>query len=121
MLPTLEPGDRLVVLRSFAPKAGDLVAVRDPDEPSRLLVKRLIAREPGRLTVVGDNAASSRDSRAFGPVARRDLVGRAVYRYHPPARAGRLGRRDPHTEWSAASGKPDARRDPGPPPDATRR
>lgn len=40
--------------------------------------------------VLGDNRAGSRDSRAFGPVRRRDLRGRAWYRYNPPERRGRL-------------------------------
>lgn len=90
MLPTLEPGDRLLVVRSLRLRVGDLVALRDPEEPSRLLVKRLVAYDRHRVTVVGDNPGASRDSRAFGPVARASLVGRAVYRYYPPERTGPL-------------------------------
>jgi type IV secretory pathway protease TraF len=43
-----------------------------------------------QVVVWGDNRASSTDSRVFGPVDRGALVGRAVYRYFPPDRTGRL-------------------------------
>lgn len=38
--------------------------------------------------VVGDNAANSRDSRDFGPIPRRCIVGKATKIYWPPSRAG---------------------------------
>ena len=64
MLPTLHPGDRVLVLR-LAVRRGDLVALVDPRDPGRIMIKRLAA-----------------------------VVGRVVYRYHPEARRGRLaGRR----------------------------
>jgi nickel-type superoxide dismutase maturation protease len=87
MRPTLEPGDRVVCVRARRVHTGDLVAVHDPRD-GRLLVKRVATVDP--LTVVGDNAEASTDSRAFGPVARRDVVGRVVYRYLPEERRGRL-------------------------------
>jgi len=40
--------------------------------------------------VRGDNPDASTDSRVFGPVRRRAVIGRAVYRYWPPARRGTL-------------------------------
>jgi signal peptidase I len=45
---------------------------------------------PGELLVAGENLIESRDSRAYGPISRRRLVGRAWYRYWPPERRGRL-------------------------------
>ncbi len=96
MAPALLPGDRLVVVgRPFGPPAwpepGEVVAVRDPREPSRVLVKRVarLDRATGTLEVLGDATDHSSDSRDFGPVARSALVGRAVYRYAPPARSSR--------------------------------
>jgi phage repressor protein C with HTH and peptisase S24 domain len=87
MRPTLEPGDRVVCVRARRVDAGDLVAVHDPRD-GRLLVKRVVTVDP--LTVVGDNPGASTDSRVFGALERRDLVGRVVYRYLPEARRGRL-------------------------------
>ena len=86
MRPTLEPGDRLVVVR-LPPRVGDLVALHHDD---RVLVKRVAAIDGDAITVLGDNADASTDSRGFGAVARSAVLGRAVYRYAPTARAGRL-------------------------------
>lgn len=95
MEPTLRPGDRLLVVRSRRPRPGDLVAVSDPREPSRLMVKRLTAVEVGGYVVAGDHPAASTDSRHFGTVPRRHLWGVAVYRYAPDGRVGRLRRGEP--------------------------
>ncbi len=92
MIPTLAPGDRLLVLRTRRCRVGDICAARDPAESARLLVKRVVSVSADRIELAGDNEGASRDSRSFGPVGRRDLVGRAVFTYHPPHRAGRLRR-----------------------------
>ncbi len=89
MRPTLEPGDRLVVSRVRRALPGDLVAVADPRQPRRIVVKRLADVTALGLTVLGDNAAASTDSRVFGPVSPGGLRGRVVYRYHPVHRRGR--------------------------------
>lgn len=88
MLPTFSPGDRLLVLPVARAGPGDVVAVRDPRAPERVLVKRVRAVGPDGYDVRGDNEAASTDSRHFGPVPPGGLVGRAVYRYHPPERSG---------------------------------
>ncbi len=45
---------------------------------------------PDELFVLGDNAADSRDSRAWGPVAEDRVLGRAELVVWPPSRMGRL-------------------------------
>jgi nickel-type superoxide dismutase maturation protease len=92
MRPTLEPGDRLLVLAGRRVRAGDLVALADPRQPARTLVKRVGRVQEADLTVFGDDPAASTDSRSFGPVARRTVLGRAVYRYAPSGRAGPIRR-----------------------------
>ena len=93
MRPALEAGDRLLVVRSRRLRAGDIVAVPDPREPTRIVVKRVGTVGPEGVTVLGDDPDASTDSRTFGPV-RPDLVqGRAVYRYWPGERRGRILRR----------------------------
>lgn len=91
MRPALEPGDRLLVAGFLRLNPGDVVAVVDPREPNRVLVKRVTDVDAdGRVTVVGDNRGASTDSRTFGAVDADLVVGRAFYRYWPQARRGRL-------------------------------
>ncbi|WP_412543586.1 S26 family signal peptidase [Longispora sp. K20-0274] len=99
MLPTYEPGDRLLVRRVGLGRVrrGDVVvfssaASPDPDDPTNgLLVKRAAAvpGDPvpagipvdgpvvpaGSLLVLGDNAARSHDSRTLGYIAADALIG----------------------------------------------
>ncbi len=90
MLPALAPGDRLLVVRDGREEVGDVVAVADPRAPARTMVKRVSARGAEGITVLGDNAAASTDSRVLGPVAPTAIRGRAVYRYFPESRRGRV-------------------------------
>jgi len=97
MVPTFVPGDRLYVdrraYRGNAPAPGDVVVVRDPELPSRFLVKRVapIPTAPSgapasrdSIYLVGDDPTSSRDSRQFGPVPTRFVLGRVYQCYSPP-------------------------------------
>jgi nickel-type superoxide dismutase maturation protease len=90
MLPALAPGDRLLVVPARRFRPGDVVALTDPREPGRLLVKRVVSVDPQSRTVLvlGDNDSASTDSRVFGPVGWRSVIGRAVYRYGPPGKEG---------------------------------
>jgi len=81
MEPALAEGDRLLVLRSRRTVPGDLVALRDPRDARRLLVKRVTSVAGDEVMVHGDNAPASTDSRVFGPVSRSAVVGRVVHRY----------------------------------------
>jgi signal peptidase I len=91
MIPTLRPGDRLLVEtwtygRRF-PQVGEVVVAPDPRAPTRELVKRVAAVDDGRITLRGD-AARSTDSRRFGSVPLAAVRARAAFRYWPLARAG---------------------------------
>lgn len=89
MEPAYHSGDRVLVdrvtFRLRPPRPGDVVVLRDREQRDRFLLKRVAGppegTPPGGLWVLGDNAAESRDSRAFGPVRRRDIVGRAWLKY----------------------------------------
>jgi inner membrane protease subunit 1 len=84
MLPTLRPGDRLLVARIGHAHEGDLVVVRDPRSPSRLVCKRVVSADARHIVVRGDNPDASTDSRAFGPVPVEWVIGRVLRRYYPP-------------------------------------
>lgn len=93
MEPTLRRGDRLLIVPARRLRPGQIVAVADPRDRSRTLVKRLVAVDRDRMLVwvEGDNREASTDSRAFGPLAWADVAGRARYRYAPPGRVGTIG------------------------------
>jgi inner membrane protease subunit 1 len=88
MEPTLAPGDRLLVARTRGLHAGDVVAVRDPRDRRRVLVKRIGAVLEDGLVLHGDNPGASTDSRTLGPVPSSAVLGRVVRRYAPSWRAG---------------------------------
>ena len=88
MEPTLAPGDRVLIVRARRLHAHDVVAVRDPRDPGRVLVKRIGAVLEDEIVVRGDNPAASTDSRSFGPVPTTAVIGRVVRCYAPSWRAG---------------------------------
>jgi nickel-type superoxide dismutase maturation protease len=96
MAPSLLPGDRLLVeSRSYEvrqPLPGEVVLAADPREPGRELIKRVVSVDEGvgSVELRGDAPSASTDSRDFGSLPLTAIRWRAVYRYWPPARVGRL-------------------------------
>ncbi len=93
MTPTLLPGDLLLVeRRTFtrrAPRTAEVVLARDPRDPSRELIKRVVAVHGCGVELRGDGSAST-DSRAFGTLPPDAIAWRVVVRYWPPSRVGRI-------------------------------
>jgi nickel-type superoxide dismutase maturation protease len=96
MAPSLLPGDRLLVeshtYRDRIPRPGEVVLAADPREPERELIKRVAAVDQATASAElrGDDPAASTDSREFGAIPLSAIRWRAVFRYWPPRRAGRL-------------------------------
>jgi nickel-type superoxide dismutase maturation protease len=88
MLPTFEPGDRLLLGRTRRLRPGQVVGLPDPRDERRLLIKRIHTVDESSVEVRGDNEGASTDSRHFGLVPRAGLIGRVLYRYAPPGRTG---------------------------------
>ncbi len=89
MAPAFQPGDRLLLGPVWRLRVGQVVALPDPRDTTRLLVKRVHSVDGPKIEVRGDNDAASTDSRQFGPVGRSQLSGRVLYRYAPFERTGR--------------------------------
>ncbi|TAN24126.1 MAG: nickel-type superoxide dismutase maturation protease, partial [Actinomycetota bacterium] len=93
MVPTLNPGDRLVVRRIKHPSAaliGRIVVAKDPWGNGNLVIKRLAGLDGDSFILLGDNSDASTDSRSLGSFPSVSLMGRVVYRYFPLSEAGRL-------------------------------
>ena len=75
-------------LRGTGPNAR-LSVLCSRASPATSRVPASVRPDAGTLEVAGDAREHSTDSRAFGPVPRGSIVGRAVYRYAPAGRSGR--------------------------------
>jgi hypothetical protein len=94
MEPTLHDGGITIgIHRGYSIEEGDVIFIQLEECPERILVKRVIGTpnnwilkngEPELLLgsdeyfVLGDNRAHSFDSRKFGPIKRREIVGKMI-------------------------------------------
>ena len=86
MLPLLKPGDELLIIpnayKRSRPTPGDIVVAAHPRRPDVRLVKRVASvTEDGHCTLLGDNPLESTDSRDFGPVPAKKLLGQVACRF----------------------------------------
>ncbi|CAM5407187.1 S26 family signal peptidase [Streptomyces abikoensis] len=88
MVPTLNPGDQLVVQYGAVVRPGDVVVLRHPFRQDLLIVKRAVERREGGWWVRGDNPLVENDSREFGAVPEELVVARALVRLRRPPEAG---------------------------------
>ncbi len=81
MEPTLKEGETVLVNRLVyiirEPKIKEVVAVRDPRD-KKVLIKRVARKENGLYFVLGDNKESSTDSREFGMIKKKEIVGKVM-------------------------------------------
>ena len=80
MLPTLRPGDCLLVRPARRVRPGSVVVARFPSRPGLLVVKRAVRPQDGLWWVEGDNPAVTDDSRRYGPA---EVVAVVALRYWP--------------------------------------
>lgn len=103
--PKTSPSDPDVLIKRVIGLPGDVVA---SNEDGQVTVNGRVIDEPyladgtvtvigtpitvgsGKLLVMGDNRPASQDGRAFGPIDKDLVVGRAIVRFWPLSRLGRL-------------------------------
>jgi signal peptidase I len=96
------PGSGQILLKRIVAVGGDRIAIADGvlevngRREARSTGRRAVEGgsfgpltvRTGSVFVLGDNPAGSADSRTFGPVALRRLIGRVLTRVWPPSRWG---------------------------------
>ena len=80
MIPTLAPGERLLVRLDGPIVRGDLVVF---ERANQLDVKRILRIEADGVFVQGDNDQVSTDSRTYGLIPHKDVWGSVTYRLWP--------------------------------------
>lgn len=80
MIPTFKSGDEVLVNRlSYflsKPKIGDLVV----SKKEKYIIKRIKKIDGDRFFVEGDNKKESTDSRKFGWINKKEIVGKVIFK-----------------------------------------
>lgn len=104
MAPNFQSGDYLIIdevtYQFRKPERGDVIVFRYPKDPSEFFIKRiegLPGETIGNITlaadeyyVLGDNESQSSDSRYWGPVKEKLIIGRAILRLWPISSLGTI-------------------------------
>jgi phage repressor protein C with HTH and peptisase S24 domain len=80
MIPTLAPGERLLVRLDGPIVLGDIVVF---ERANQLDLKRILQIEADGVFVQGDNDQVSTDSRTYGLIPHDDVLGSVTYRLWP--------------------------------------
>ena len=78
MEPVLKEGDVVLVMKSEV-SVGDIVVLQHPFK-NKVMVKQVEEIKDGQVKVVGLNSSESEDSRGFGDVDTKHILGSVVSR-----------------------------------------
>lgn len=85
MLPNFYPGQKVLVQKKWffcKVKKGDVVVLKDKRH-KLIILKRIKDENKNSYFVVGDNKNESRDSRVFGWVEKKQVIGKVIYSNRP--------------------------------------
>ena len=75
MMPTLEPGEFVLVNTSKRPRVGDLVVADHPERGMQLVKRVQRINAAGEFVLLSDSQKEGTDSRSFGPVSSGAVAG----------------------------------------------
>jgi nickel-type superoxide dismutase maturation protease len=78
MLPTLKHGEEVLVQPTETLQIGDVVVAKHPFKQSVIIIKRISEINEKGLFLLGDNPIESTDSRSFGEVSKKNVLGKVV-------------------------------------------
>lgn len=82
MLPTLHPGDQVLVnflaYQHTLPKVGDIVIAQHPHQCELHLIKRVMSTADEQYFLQGDNTSESIDSRNFRAIPVDLIIGKVI-------------------------------------------
>lgn len=78
MHPSLKKGDNVLVSKIGRINKGDIVVYSAKE---RDYIKRVKSISDGKYFLEGDNGEFSTDSRKFGLVDKKEIVGKAIFKY----------------------------------------
>ncbi len=76
MAPKLKPGDMVLVNKLSTPGVGDIVVLQNPENKKMFLIKKIQKIHDRKYFVLGENAKFSTDSRHFGWVEKKGIIGK---------------------------------------------
>lgn len=77
MSPHLNSGDLVIIFRTKNVKKNDVIVF---DKSGDYFVKRVAEIKDSKFFLEGDNKKESIDSRKFGWIDKKDIVGKVVYK-----------------------------------------
>jgi nickel-type superoxide dismutase maturation protease len=80
MLPTLKDGDEVIVKSTAALQVGDIVVAKHPFRQTPVIKRITKFSTCGKLFLSGDNPQESTDSRSFGGIPAKDVLGKVICR-----------------------------------------
>ena len=82
MEPTIKNGQKVIISSIpylfYKPKQNDIIAFR---KNANILIKRINKIENDKYFVLGDNEDDSLDSRKFGLIDRKEIVGKIILNF----------------------------------------